>query len=80
MEPLPDNPKFPVTIAVHAAGLVLFLASLYLLGLSLTDTLSSLLKFTGAAVLFFGCDELALSGWRFWKRWHLRRQPQTDHP
>ena len=80
MDTLPDNPKFPVTIAVHTAGLVLCLASLYLLGLSLTDIRISLLKFTGAAVLFFGCDELALSAWRFWQRRHLRRQPQADHP
>jgi len=51
---------------------------LYLLGLTLVELCSSFWKLAGAAIFFFGCDELAFSGLRSWKRWRLRRPAPTS--
>jgi hypothetical protein len=73
MNPVSEYPKFPVTLLLHAAGAALFVAGLYLLGFTLAGVYSSFWKLAGAAIFFFGCDELAFSGWRSWRRWHSRR-------
>ena len=73
MNQMADCPKFPLSLAVHAAGLALFALGLYLLGLGVNDVFGSVSKFVGAAILYFGCDELAGSGWRAWHRWRLHR-------
>ena len=73
MTPTSDYPKFPITVLVHAVGAALFVAALYLVGLTLMDVYSSFWKLAGAAVFFFGCDELAFSGWRLLRQWRSRR-------
>jgi hypothetical protein len=78
MNPISDYPKFPVTLLLHAAGVTLFVVALYLLGLTLADIYASFWKLTGAAIFFFGCDELAFSGWRSWRRWRLGRPAQAS--
>jgi hypothetical protein len=73
-----DNPKFPFTVLLHGVGIALFVAGLYLVGLSLTDISASLLKIIGAAIFFFGCDDLVWSGWRSWIQWRVRRAAQAS--
>ena len=73
MNPISDNPKFPVTLLIHAVGIALFIAAFYLLGLTVTNVCSSFLKFNGAAIVFFGCDALAWEGWRLWNQWRSRK-------
>jgi hypothetical protein len=73
MNPTADYPKFPLTFLIHVVGTALSIAALYLLGLTVTDLCSSYLKFSGALIVFFGCDELAVSGWRSWRQCRSRR-------
>src|SRR5262249_8263704 len=62
MHPTSDNPKFPFTLPIHAAGVALFIVALYLLGITLASIGSSFVKLTGAAIVFVACDALALEG------------------
>ncbi len=78
MNPTPDYLRFPIPFLVHAVGTTLFVGALYLLGLTLVDVYSSFSKAAGAAIFFFGCDELACSGWRAWRRWRSRRPASVD--
>jgi hypothetical protein len=74
-----DNPDFPFTMLLHGLGIALFVTSVYLVGLTLTDILStSFLKFTGAAILFCACDELVWSAWQSWNQWWARRDPKAS--
>jgi hypothetical protein len=67
-----DNPKFPVTLLIHAVGIALFIGAFCLLGLTVTSLCSSFFKFTGAAIVFFGCDALSWEAWRLWNQWRSR--------
>ena len=72
-----DHPKLPFTLLIHAMGVVVFVVALYLVGLTLADIYSSFWKLSGAAIFFFGCDELAFSGWRAWTQ-SRSRQPKVS--
>jgi hypothetical protein len=78
MNPTPDTVKFPFTFLLHVVGIALFITGLLLLDLSIAGIFSSLPKFLGAAIFYFGCDELAQSGWRSWRQWRVRQVPQTS--
>ena len=73
MSAISDNPKFPFTLLIHAVGIALFLAALYLLGLTVASVCSSFMNLTGAAIVFFGCDALAWEGWRLWSHSRSRK-------
>lgn len=75
MNSLSENPEFPFNLVIDAAGLGLFVVSVRLLGLGISDIFGSALQFTGAAIWYFGCGELALSGWRTWRYWRSRWRP-----
>jgi hypothetical protein len=66
MNPISDIPKFRFPLLIHAAGIALFIAAFYLLGITLASIGSSLMRLSGAAIVFVACDALALEGWRLW--------------
>jgi hypothetical protein len=78
MNALSDNPSSTVTLLIHAVGISLLIAAFYLLGLTVTSICSSFLKFSGAAIVFFGCDALAWEGWRLWNQWRSRKPTRAS--
>jgi multisubunit Na+/H+ antiporter MnhC subunit len=54
------NHPIMLRLSLHAAGIVVYIAALWLIGIDLLASPLSLRRLLGLTILFFGCDALVL--------------------